>query len=90
MVTPEQRNDGHDHVSRVRAIVAEILEMDGDNIPLDADLNDDLGTSSLETTEIIVRLEREFGVAIPDSPSTTVRSLADALVEAVHSGGGSG
>lgn len=63
--------------SRVRKVIAEHLEVDVENV-LDAmHFKDDLGGDSLDVVEIIMELEREFDIQIPDSSIETPQFVKD-------------
>ncbi len=64
---------------RVIRIVTEQLGLDG-TVKLDASFVDDLGADSLDTVELVMALEEEFDIEIPDEVAetiTTVRSAVD-------------
>lgn len=69
-----------DIVAEVIKIVAEQLDQDVENIKLESSFTDDLGADSLDAVELIMRLEEEFGVDIPDDEAekiTTVQAAID-------------
>lgn len=51
---------------RVRKVISEQLEVDEEKVTPDASVIDDLGADSLDIVEIIMSLEEEFGIEIPD------------------------
>ncbi len=51
---------------RVRKIVVEQLGVSEDEVTLEASFVDDLGADSLDTVELVMQLEEEFGTEIPD------------------------
>ncbi|MGW7412282.1 acyl carrier protein [Streptomyces sp. NPDC054863] len=71
-------------LDRVRAIVAEVLEIDVESVEPDASFYDELAADSLEKVEIAVRVEREFDVPVsPDEASgMTSASAVLALLRA--------
>ncbi|WP_433760291.1 acyl carrier protein [Nocardia sp. CA-135398] len=86
MAVPEHRHDKSDrNTLRLRAIAADVLEVDEDGIDIRAHFYDDLCATSLEKAEILARIEREFGVALADGSVEAVDSLGDVL--AVVDGG---
>ena len=54
-----------------------------DKITLDSNLNDDLGLDSLDTTDIIMHIEKEFGISIPDIDAEKIHTVGQ-LVEYVY------
>jgi acyl carrier protein len=69
-----------DIVEQVKSIVAEHLDRDSDGITLDSSFVDDLGADSLDAVELIMRLEEEFEIDIPDEDAekiTTVKAAVD-------------
>ena len=69
-----------DIVEQVKSIVAEHLDRDKDGITLDSSFVDDLGADSLDAVELIMRLEEEFEIDIPDEDAekiTTVKAAVD-------------
>ena len=54
-----------------------------DKITLDSDLNDDLGLDSLDTTDIIMHIEKEFGISISDMDAEKIHTIGQ-LVEYVY------
>ncbi|MEZ5535810.1 MAG: acyl carrier protein [Thiolinea sp.] len=70
--------------SRVRAIVVEQLGVDEDEVKNESSFIDDLGADSLDTVELVMALEEEFGTEIPDEEAekiTTVQLAIDYINE---------
>ena len=55
-----------DTADRVQKIVVEHLGVEGDKVTQEASFIDDLGADSLDTVELVMAFEEEFGVEIPD------------------------
>ncbi len=64
---------------RIVTIIAEQLQIDEDQVTPDASFMDDLGADSLDTVELIMALEEEFDMEIPDSDAEKIRTVQDAL-----------
>ena len=65
--------------SRIITIIADQLQIDEDQVTPDASFMDDLGADSLDTVELIMALEEEFDMEIPDSDAEKIRTVKDAL-----------
>lgn len=64
---------------KIVTIIAEQLQIDEDQVTPDASFMDDLGADSLDTVELIMALEEEFDMEIPDSEAEKIRTVQDAL-----------
>lgn len=64
---------------RVKAIIAEQLGVKPEEVVPDASFIDDLGADSLDTVELIMALEEEFGVEIPDEDAEKMTTVGDAI-----------
>jgi acyl carrier protein len=64
---------------RILQIVASTAELDADEVTLDALFYDDLLVDSLQKLEIVVQIERAFGVKLTDIEATGVHRVRDAL-----------
>ncbi len=64
---------------KIKTIIAEQLQIDEDQVTPDASFMDDLGADSLDTVELIMALEEEFDMEIPDSEAEKIRTVQDAL-----------
>ena len=64
---------------RVRKIVVEQLGVGEDEVTLEASFIDDLGADSLDTVELVMELEKEFNMEIPDDDANNIRSVGDAI-----------
>ena len=60
-----------DVAERVKKIVVEHLGVDADKVVDNANFIDDLGADSLDTVELVMAFEEEFGVEIPDDAAET-------------------
>ena len=66
-------------VERLKKIVAEQLGVDESKIVPSARFTDDLNADSLDLVEMIMSLEEEFGVEIPDEDAEKIVSVQDAI-----------
>jgi acyl carrier protein len=64
---------------RVKKIVVEHLGVDADKVTDEASFIDDLGADSLDTVELVMAFEEEFGVEIPDDAAETILTVGDAV-----------
>ena len=63
---------------RVKAIVAEQLGVDEDQVTAEASFMDDLGADSLDTVELVMALEEEFDIEISDEDAEKIQTVKDA------------
>ena len=78
--TLEKDHNMDEIVSKVTKIISEQLGKDESEINLESHFIDDLDADSLDTVELVMALEEEFGIDIPDDASekiTTVQSAVD-------------
>jgi acyl carrier protein len=68
-----------DVAERVKKIVVEHLGVDADKVVESANFIDDLGADSLDTVELVMAFEEEFGVEIPDDQAETIVTVGDAV-----------
>ena len=68
---------GTDLAERVRSIVAEQLGVDLAEIHPDSSILDDLCADSLEIVELMMVLEDEFEIEVPDDAAEAIRTVAD-------------
>ncbi len=64
---------------KVKAIIAEQLGVKPEEVTPQASFIDDLGADSLDTVELVMALEEEFGVEIPDEDAEKMTTVGDAL-----------
>lgn len=65
--------------ARLKKIVAEQLNVDEEKVVPSARFTDDLNADSLDLVEMIMSLEEEFGVEIPDEDAEKILSVKDAI-----------
>jgi acyl carrier protein len=68
-----------DIADRVKNIVVEHLGVDSDKVVEGASFIDDLGADSLDTVELVMAFEEEFGVEIPDDAAERILTVKDAV-----------
>ena len=66
-------------VERVKKIVAEQLGVNEADIKNESSFVDDLGADSLDTVELVMAFEEEFGIEIPDDAAETIQTFGDAV-----------
>ncbi|HEY3054088.1 MAG TPA: acyl carrier protein [Thermoanaerobaculia bacterium] len=64
---------------RVKSIIVEQLGVDAEEVTPDASFVEDLGADSLDTVELIMAFEEEFGVEISDDEAEKIRKVRDAV-----------
>ena len=64
---------------RIKAIIAEQLGVKPEEVTPQASFIDDLGADSLDTVELIMALEEEFSVEIPDEDAEKMTTVGDAI-----------
>ena len=65
--------------SKVKKIVADHLGVEEEKVVDEASFIDDLGADSLDTVELVMAFEEEFGIEIPDDAAETILSVGDAI-----------
>ncbi len=68
-----------DIIERVKAIVVEQLGVEEEKVNEQASFIDDLGADSLDTVELVMRFEEEFGIEIPDDAAEKIQTFGDAV-----------
>ena len=64
---------------KVRAVIADKLQVEPEKVTLEARFIEDLGADSLDTVELIMGLEDEFGLEISDEEAEKIRPVKDAV-----------
>ena len=64
-------------LEKMREIIAEQLNCDGETIGLDTSFKDDLGADSLDLFELVMALEEEYGLEIPAEELSDVETVGD-------------
>ena len=68
-----------DVADRVKQIVVEHLGVEEAKVTVNASFIDDLGADSLDTVELVMAFEEEFGVEIPDDAAERILTVKDAV-----------
>ena len=68
-----------DIAEKVKKIVVEHLGVDEDKVSEGASFIDDLGADSLDTVELVMAFEEEFGIEIPDDAAEKIQTVQDAI-----------
>lgn len=66
-------------LEKMREIIAEQLNCDGETIGLDTSFKDDLGADSLDLFELVMALEEEYGLEIPAEELSDVETVGDII-----------
>ena len=64
---------------RVKKIIVDQLGVEEDLVTPDASFVDDLGADSLDTVELVMALEEEFGIEIPDEDAEKITRVREAI-----------
>ncbi len=64
---------------RIKDIIVEQLGVNADQVTSDAKFIEDLGADSLDTVELIMALEEEFGIEVPDEEAEKLQSVGDVI-----------
>ena len=64
---------------KVRAILAKQLRVDAAIVTLDAQIKKDLGADSLDILQLLMRLEDQYGITIPDKALATFNTVGDVV-----------
>ena len=64
---------------KVKAIIVDKLSVDAEDVKAEASFANDLGADSLDTVELIMEFEKEFGITIPDDKAEKISTVGDAI-----------
>jgi acyl carrier protein len=65
--------------SKVKAIIIEKLGVEESEVVNEASFTNDLGADSLDTVELIMEFEKEFGISIPDDQAENILTVGQAI-----------
>lgn len=68
-----------ENATRVREIIAQELGVEQEKVTDDANFVDDLGADSLDTVELVMAFEEEFGIEIPDEDAEQMQTVGQAI-----------
>ncbi len=64
---------------KVKAIIVDKLSVEETEVTNEASFTNDLGADSLDTVELIMEFEKEFGISIPDDQAEKITTVGDAI-----------
>ena len=64
---------------KVKAIIVDKLSVDAEDVKAEASFANDLGADSLDTVELIMEFEEEFGITSPDDQAEKISTVGDAI-----------
>ncbi len=64
---------------KVREIIADRLKLDVDQVQPNSKFIEDLGADSLDIVEMIMQMEEDFGITIPDEDAEKIKTVGDAI-----------
>lgn len=70
-------------IDKIKKILADTLDVNEDELSLDTNIATDLGADSLDVVEILMSIEDEFDIEIPDSEIENIRTIGE-LVEYIE------
>jgi acyl carrier protein len=65
--------------AKVKEIIINELGVEPEKVTLEASFVEDLGADSLDTVELVMAFEEEFGIEIPDEDAETLQTVGDAV-----------
>lgn len=68
-----------DIASKVKKIISDKLGIEESKVTPEASFTNDLGADSLDTVELIMDLEKEFNISIPDDAAENIATVKDAI-----------
>lgn len=64
---------------KVKKILVDQLDLDPDQVTMESSFTEDLGADSLDLVDLVMSLEDEFGVEVPDDAIETMKTVGDAV-----------
>ena len=68
-----------DTFEKIRALLAEQLDLDPANITMESDIMNDIEADSLDIVDMVMTLEDEFGIEVPDDAIENLRTVGDVV-----------
>ncbi len=65
--------------NKVKAIIVDKLGVEESQVTMDANFQNDLNADSLDTVELIMEFEKEFGISIPDEDTEKISTVGEAV-----------
>lgn len=65
--------------AQVKNIIVDKLGVDAEEVTPEKSFTNDLGADSLDTVELIMEFEKEFGISIPDDQAEKISTVGDAI-----------
>lgn len=65
--------------AQVKNIIVDKLGVDAEEVTAEKSFTNDLGADSLDTVELIMEFEKEFGISIPDNQAEKISTVGDAI-----------
>lgn len=65
--------------AQVKNIIVDKLGVDAEEVTPEKSFTNDLGSDSLDTVELIMEFEKEFGISIPDDQAEKISTVGDAI-----------
>jgi acyl carrier protein len=70
--------------SKIKSILEDQLDLEEDQVTLEADIAEDLGADSLDVVDLVMAIEDEFDIQVPDEKIEEIRTVGD-IVKFVES-----
>ncbi len=71
--------DNEEIFQKVKDVIVDQLNVEEDEVTLEASFIDDLGADSLDIVELVMALEEQFGISIPDEEAENIKTVGDAV-----------
>ena len=68
-----------DYFEKLKEIIVDQLNVSPDQVQRESSFTEDLNADSLDTVELIMAIEEEFGIEIPDEKAETIKTVQDAI-----------
>jgi acyl carrier protein len=62
---------------KLKSLIAEQLDVDEEKVTENANIQDDLGADSLDVVDLIMAIEEEFDIEIPDGDAESIKTVGD-------------